>query len=332
MASFRCVSAAALRRLVPMGDAISAIRQVFVEVDGGNIEQPPRLVVRDGRLIVMPAGDRGKQGDAVKIVTVTPENADGGAQTVQGLVLWFDANSGSPMAVMEGASLTALRSGAATGVATDLLAPKLAHTLAMIGVGGQAMDQIRAVCSVRPIRQVRVASRHYSNAQRFVRERAAEFPGTSWMALPTPAEAVEGAEVVCTATLATVPLFSPGDLCADVHINAIGAFRPTMVEIPAEVISGASVVAIDFRDAALEEAGDILAALAVGAIVESDLVELGQLLRQGRVERVGRTIFKSVGIAAQDWAIAALAVQRAATDSKIPSIDLFGEMGRRMKR
>jgi ornithine cyclodeaminase len=127
----------------------------------------------------------------------------------------------------------------------------------------------------------------------------------------TAREALVGADVVCTATRAMEALFDVGDLKPDVHINAVGAYRPDMREIPNEVFRRASVVVIDQVEAALAEAGDLIAAIRAGAVAVGSLIELGTLLAVPQGERTGITVFKSVGIAAQDWSIAELVVRRA---------------------
>lgn len=305
-----------------MADAISAVRDAFIAVERGEIEQPQRLVARDGGLLLMAAGDVRGHGDVVKIISVTPENRTRHIPTVQGLVLWFDTKTGRPSLVIEGSTLTSLRTGAATGVATDLLAHAAASSLAMIGTGAQAMDQIRAVAAVRRITEVKVASRHFANAQEFVSLHSWEVPEATWRAFRRPAEAVAGTDIICCATTAVSPLFGLDDSGPEVHINAIGSYRPNMCELSADVLRAASILAVDLRTAALEEAGDIIQALDAGAISEESLVELGHLLAANNMKRHGRTVFKSVGIAAQDWALANVAAAHALDSTDLPRLDL----------
>ncbi len=306
-----------------MADAITAVRNAFIAVDRGEIEQPQRMVVRGGGLLLMAASDARRHGDAVKILSVTPENRSRGIPTVHGLLLWFDTKTGRPSLLIEGSTLTSLRTGAATGVATDLLASATASRLAVIGTGGQAVDQIRAVAAVRRIAEVRVSSRHFENAQEFVSRHSSEVPAAAWRAFRRPDQAVAGTDIICCATVATTPLFALGDLEPEVHINAIGSYLPNMCELSADVLQAASIVAVDLRTAALEEAGDIIQALAAGAISEDSLLELGHLLVTDNIRRQGRTVFKSVGIAAQDWAVASVAAERALETPDLPQLELI---------
>ena len=305
-----------------MAAAISAVRDAFIAIERGEIEQPQRLVARDGALVLMTAGDVSGGGDVVKILSVTPENRTRQIPTVQGLVLWFDTKTGRPSLVIEGSALTSLRTGAATGVATDLLAHPAASSLAVIGTGAQAMDQIRAVATVRRITEVRVASRQFAHARDFVMLHSSEIPEATWKAFRLPTEAVADSDIICCATTAVAPLFSVHDCGPEVHINAIGSYRANMCELNGDLLRSASILAVDLRSAALEEAGDIIQALDAGAISGDSLVELGHLLVAKNVKRYGRTVFKSVGIAAQDWAIANLAAANASHSTDLPRLDL----------
>jgi ornithine cyclodeaminase len=205
--------------------------------------------------------------------------------------------------------LTALRTGAAAGVATDILAVSDASRLAVIGAGGQSADQVRAVCAVRPIKEVRVAARTAENAERVVNRLRSELPNVNLLAAASNAEAIRSADVVCTVTDATSPLFSSNDLDPNAHVNAMGAFTPAMCELPPELLSSAWVVAIDEIAAAKEEAGDLLQAISAEQLTWDAVVEIGKIRKRGRPD--GRSVFKSVGIAAQDLLVAQLAVTRA---------------------
>jgi ornithine cyclodeaminase len=225
--------------------------------------------------------------------------------------------------LIDGGAVTAVRTGAASGVATDLLARPDARVLAIVGTGGQAADQVDAVCAVRPIEEIRVASRTQASREAFARKLAEQRPGVRVEAAPSARAAVEGADVICCATNATEPLFSRADVGDDVHVNAIGAFTLSMCELGADLLADARVLAVDQVEAALEEAGDLVRAIEAGAIATESLQELGTLLAAGRpVEQGGLTVFKSVGIAAQDWAVTTLARERAAGLPGLQSLEL----------
>jgi ornithine cyclodeaminase len=213
--------------------------------------------------------------------------------------------------VLDGDTVTALRTGAASGVATAELADPDASVLAVIGAGQQAPDQVQAVRAVRPIDTVRIASRTRESANRLAARISAAGDVTVEVCA-TPGEAVAGAGVVCCATSATEPLFPVSSLGPRVHVNAVGSFRPGMRELGSDVLGSASLVAVDQREAAEEEAGELIQAFQDGALAPDALVEIGDVLvRADRARRDGITVFKSVGLAAQDWAIARLAVARA---------------------
>ena len=295
-----------------MRAAIDAVRDGFIAGSAGGIEQPTRLALEGGRALAMLAADRQGIGTVLKAVTVRGGNPGRGLPAVQAVVIWFDGETGTPEAIIDGGTLTALRTGAASGVATDLLASPAAGVLAMIGAGGQAADQVRAVCAVRPIREVRIASRDPMHAAALAARLAGEIEPVRVVARNVPG-ALAGADVVCTATTATRPLFAALDLAPVVHVNAVGAYTEGMCELPAELLAGASVVAVDLIDAALAEAGDLIQAIRVGLLQPERLVEIGTLLARPAAPPGGRTVFKSVGVAAQDWALARLAVDRART-------------------
>jgi ornithine cyclodeaminase len=304
------ISATRLRELVSVRDAISAVRVAFEKVSNGLIEQPTRLVATGGSAVAMLALDSDSRSCIVKGLTIRPENPSAGRPAVQAVVIFFNGRTGTAEAVLDGTSLTALRTGAAAGAATELLAHPNARVLAVIGAGGQCADQIRAVCCVRPISEVRVASRTYRNSVDLVNRLQKEFPEVTFRAVRTNTEAIAGANVICTVTGASQQLFDEDGLAANVHINAMGAFTPTMCELPPDVLRKARVVAVDQMEAAKAEAGDILQAVAGGYVTWTNIVELGTLAKLSG-SAGGWTVFKSVGIGAQDLEVAELAVSRA---------------------
>ncbi len=216
---------------------------------------------------------------------------------------WSDAER-TDHVVADAASVTALRTGAIVGVATDAFAPQEADSLTVIGAGGQAADQFRAVHAVRPLRQLSVVDVDRARAEHLVETLQPELDGVSVSVPPDIATAVSRADIVCCATSATTPLFPLAALPERVHVNAIGAYRPTMRELPDELLADATVI-VDELAGVLEESGEILHALDSGAIREDDLIELGHALSHPPAPSP-RTVFKSVGVAVQDWAIARL--------------------------
>jgi ornithine cyclodeaminase len=298
-----------LRSLVPMADAIEASRTAFAAAARAELSWPPRSSLSRNRVLVMPV-DHVSGSALVKVISLQPDAWTRGLPSVGGTVLWVDGPTGQITAMLDAATLTALRTGAASGLATSLLAPPDSSVLAMLGAGDQAADQVGAVCAVRPIRAVRVFSRRADRRESLCAQLSAAHPGVSFTPTGSSPEAVRGADVVCTATRSEAPLFEAADLAPDAHVNAVGAYTPQMCEVPAEAFGQAAIVVIDQLEAALAEAGDVIQAIDAGQLEQGSLVEIGGLLGGQARPPGGLTIFKSVGIAAQDWALADLVVSR----------------------
>lgn len=317
MGTVRVLSAADVDRAVSMREAIHAVRQAFHALSSGRALVPLRVhaALQEGTALWMPCALEGV-GVGVKAVGVFPGNPTRGLPTIQAAVLLQDAHTGAPLGLVEGASLTALRTGAATGLATDLLARKDACVVALLGCGAQAPRQLEAVCAVRAVTQVRVYCPTATHRERFA-EWAQQQPwlaGASVFAAPSGETAVRGADVVVTATPSREPVFAAEDLSPGAHINAIGAFTPQMREVPAQIVRVARVV-VDSLQAAQAEAGDLIQAAAEGAFDWSRVVEIGRVTEEpslGRQSSDEVTLFKSVGVAVQDVAVGGLALQRAA--------------------
>ena len=277
----RILSAHGTRAALPMEDAIDALKGAF----GSDTDAPQRQLV--GNSFIMPG--RVRQHVAVKVVSTVPGNP-------VGIVAVFDGE-GTPLGLVDGPTLTAIRTGAAAGLATDMLARKRSTVLAMIGAGAMARDQIAAIREVRDVERIVVWSRDLAKAMALARDVGAH-------CAESPDEAVDGADIVTTATPSTTPLFCADVLQAHVHINAIGAFTPEMVEIPPAFVRDAFVVVED-RAAAAQEAGDL-----IQAGKEPDAT-LAQLLTDPFARQHERTLFKSVGIATMDVAAAVRALENA---------------------
>lgn len=278
----RHLTAEDVRAALPMPTAIAAMRDAFSD----DVEFPPRALL--GRSLFMP----GRVGNisGIKVVSTVPGRP-------VGTVIVFDPE-GKPVGIVDGPTLTAIRTGAGAGLATDLLAAPSASTLAMLGAGAMAYDQVEAVRAVRNVDDIRIWSRTAGRAAAL----AQQVPGARPVA--DVAEAVAGADIISTATPALRPLFDSAGVAEAVHINAVGAFTPEMVEIPMALVRRCFRV-VDDLAAAAEEAGDL-----IQAGVEPDAT-MADLLA-GRVEApAGPTMFKSVGIASQDVAAALAALQSA---------------------
>ncbi len=307
------LDAEAIRAAVPMADLLDAVEAAYRDVAQGRDRSPLRshVALDDGDLLLMPGVRSGGRGATVKLVTVMPGNAGHGLPTVQAIIVWFDVATGRPLALLDGPAVTAMRTGAASGVATRLLARPGAGTLAVIGVGAQAEWQVRAVLAARPIRRVLCYARSAETASAFAR-RMADETGVEVAAAPSAEAAVREADVICCATTSTEPVFDAAWVRPGAHVNGIGAFRLGMVEMPPALFARAAVVAVDARSAALAEAGDVVAAIEAGLLSEVDLVEIGSVERSWADGRAADAIsvFKSVGLAIQDVAAAELITRR----------------------
>lgn len=313
MQSIRYIDAGAIREAVPIGDLLDAVEAAYRDVAEGRDRSPLRthVAVEGGDLLLMSGVREGGRGTTVKIVTVMPGNAARGLPTVQAVVTWLDALSGTPLALLDGGTVTAMRTGAASGVATRLLARTDATTLGLIGAGGQAEWQLRAVAAARPIRRVAVHARTPGAREAFAERMAAE-TGLEVTAVADAREAVAEADIVCCATTSSEPVFDAAWLRPGTHVNGIGAFRLGMVELPPQLFARAALVAVDARQAAMAEAGDVVAAIQAGLVKERDLVEIGLVRPDWSATRDPEaiTVFKSVGLAIQDVAAAELIVDR----------------------
>ncbi len=307
----RILSANDVRAAITMPQAIEAMREAFTALSTNRAHVPLRtaLPTPNGTNLFMPAYIDGAPFSAVKVVSVYPNNARFGLPIVQANVLVLDAESGQARALVDGTYLTALRTGAGSGLATDLLARPDATILGVIGAGTQARTQIEAICAVRPIREIRIYSRR--GAHDCAAELAARYPSLTVRAAASAAEALRGADVLVAATTSSTPVIRAEYVSPGAHINGIGSYTPAMQEVAADVVTQARIV-VDSREGCLAEAGDILIPMGKGLLTEASIyAEIGEIaagLKPGRTNDREITFFKSVGNAVQDAAVAARVV------------------------
>jgi len=287
-----------VRRAVPMPAAVDAVREAFLDLAAGRFVVPQRLSFAGATTLVMTACHTPSSTTVVKTLNLAP----GRTPMILGTLVW---NTADGQVVADAVQVTTLRTGAVSGVATDLLAPASASRLALLGTGAQAADQVRAVAAVRPVRSLAVFGRNHLRASALAERLRTEFPEMVVRVAASAADAVADAEVVCCATSSGTPLFDVDDLPERVHVNAIGSYLPSMRELPAELLGSAGCVVVDQVDAALAEAGEVIHAVDGGLLDRDGLLELGPALRRPPTVE-GRTVFKSVGLAVQDWAVARL--------------------------
>jgi len=283
-------------------DLIPVIAQALAALSSGKVVQPVRAVLpvapHRGFFAVMPAyadggAGAGAGGLGAKLVTFYPHNV--GIHTHHALIVMFKAETGEPLAVMDGRLITEMRTAAASAVATQRLARADAAVLAILGSGVQAQSHLAALRHVRSFKEVRVWSPR--NAPAFAQRHGVK-------ATATAKDAVRGADVVVVAASATTPILHGRWLSPGTHVNAIGATRPEWRELDDDLVTTARIF-VDSREAALRESGDVIAA-------RSEVTEIGAVVAgadPGRRSAEELTLFKSVGVAVEDVAAAALVLR-----------------------
>ena len=279
----RVLSARDVRAALDMPAAIEAMRAAFGQLSGGRARVPRRIRVEaeSGVTLVMPGFLEEGAALGAKLVSVFEGNRALGLPAIQGILLLLDGRTGAPLAVLDGIELTALRTGAATGLAGEFLADPKASVLAVFGAGAQARTQVEAVRAVRAVAEVRIVSRSRESAERLARELAAGRRGRGGTpgvrVFEAPAEALRGADLVVAATSSATPVFDGADVERGAHVSSIGAYTPEMREVDAVTVRRARVV-VDARDGALAEAGDLIAPIREGILGPEDVVELGEIV------------------------------------------------------
>ncbi len=328
----RFLSAQDVRRALPMAEAIAGMKAAYASLSTGQAVMPLRshvsIAEHLGTTLIMPAylPDAIAPSLAVKVVSVFPQNAQHGEPVIYGLVLALEAATGRPLAIMEGSALTAIRTGAASGAATDVLARTDTAVAAIFGSGVQARTQLEAICTVRPIQEVRIYSLVRDQAQTLAAELAGQGPIPVHMrVVDTPDEAVRDADVICTATTSRLPVFDGRSLSPGAHVNGVGSYLPIMQEVDVTTVQR-SLVVVDSRTAVLAEAGDLIVPLQNGDIEASHIhAELGEILaglKPGRTSPQQITFFKSVGLAVQDAVAARIVLHNALAANLGTEVDL----------
>jgi alanine dehydrogenase len=317
----KILNAQETRQALPMRETIEAMKTAYAALSSGRAEIPLRTALpiapEEATSLFMPAFVENPEGEnalTIKIVHLFPKNPARGLDFIQAAVMVFDAESGKTLALLEGSTLTAIRTGAASGAATDLLARPDSREVVIFGAGAQGRTQLEAICNVREIEKVWIVDMDKVRAQAFADEMGGRGPiPTDIRIAPDPKIALAKADIVCTATTSRQPVYAVRDLRAGTHVNGVGSYTLEMVENPPEMVVGASVF-IDERQAILAEAGEIVRAIRDLGFDEKGMAELGQVAlgkAAGRQSSEEITFFKSVGVAVQDAMAAQLALQNA---------------------
>ena len=315
------LTAEEVRLALPMKEAIEAMKNAYASLSSGTAVVPlrTRLSLPDSEALslFMPAyvDSEEDRALAVKVVSLFPTNPSRGLPYIQAAVLVFDPETGRAIALLEGGSLTAIRTGAAGGAAIDLLARQESKVVAIFGAGAQGRTQLEAACTARKIETAFIYDANPDKAQAFATEMNGKGPITRDIRVAGSAkEAVEYADIICTATTSLRPVFQDKHIKPGTHISAVGSYRPDMQEIPAETVQRARIF-VDSRSASLEEAGDLIQPMQARLFDESHICgELGDVVLgriPGRQSPDDITYFKSVGIAVQDAMAAQVALKNA---------------------
>lgn len=295
-----------IAKLLPMSECIEVMEKMFRSLAAGECLQPLRNIMRlpggKGVLGMMPgyADKLGIMG--IKVITVFHDNSEVGLPSHQGVVMLFDAKNGQPLMLFDALEITAIRTAAASAVATKLLSRKDSSTLAIIGSGEQAKRHIEAILLVRKINQINIWSRKEENAKDLTEKTSAQYnlPVTRCSEVK---EAVEHAEIICTVTASKEPMVK-GDWITDgTHINAVGSSTPVARELDTSLIIKSKLFA-DCYESIYNEAGDFLIPKKEGLVTNDHVkAEIGEVLtgaKRGRENNEEITVFKSLGIAAED--------------------------------
>ncbi|NHJ40204.1 MAG: hypothetical protein FK731_09250 [Asgard group archaeon] len=301
----RVFSAKDVKKALSMRKAIEIMKEAFIQISNNQAIIPSRIHLSipeyNGDSLIMPIYMPSSKRIGLKLITIFDDNISKNLPLIHALVLIFNSTNGQPLAIMDGSYLTALRTGAGSGLATDILARKNSKVVAIFGAGIQGRTQLEAVYSVRTIEKTIIFDTNIDKANIFAKEMSDNL--ATDIEIGKSANELQEADIICTATNAQTPVFSDENLKLGVHINAIGSYKPHIREIPTETMYRARIF-VDHKDSCLSEAGDIIIPIKEGKINENSIIaELGELIlekKSGRKSDKEITVFKSVGNAIQD--------------------------------
>ena len=306
----RILSGAQVAQLVGVADLIEPIAAAMVEVSRGNVEMPLRSMVKlpgANHMGIMGGHLGTPAGHGVKVLSLYPDNPRHGRSSHSGLFLLFDGETGLPVLCMDAAVLTAIRTAASTAVASRVLARRDSRVLAILGLGEQAHSHIAAMRAVHPIERIVAWGRDRAKLEAFGHENGVEIAASA-------AEAVQGADIIVTATPAREPFLSLAMLSPGQHVNAVGASVAFMQEMAADIVAGTRFVT-DYRPSLEPQAAEVIAARKAGLIAaDHDIPEIGEVIagsKPGRRSDSEVTVYRSLGISAQDLAAAHAILTRA---------------------
>jgi len=325
----RLIARSEVERLLPVGACVAVMRRAMTETSARNVLLPIRQFMpipgATGKLAIMPGAMNDPHCFGIKLVCKYDRPHGGPLGSHVGMVMLFDSLMGVPLAMIEGSSLTAIRTSAASALATDVLARKDARRLAILGNGEQAARHIHAMRAVRDIDHVAVWGRDPARAAEFAAAMAAE-TGLHVVSAASANEAVAGAHIVCTTTAAKEPVLCGAALEPGMHVNLVGSAVPATAEVDALAVQRSRFY-VDYRDAAIAAAGELLKAIEADVVGENHIIgEIGEVLLgriDGRQTDQDITLYKSLGVASQDLAAAYAVWESAENENAGQSYDLL---------
>lgn len=306
-----------LKSILTMPAAIDLVDKAMITTSKGGATLPLRTAMpldAPNMLGSMPGALSDPPCFGTKLISLYPGNPEHGHSSHLGLMVLFEREFGTPTALMDAGILTAMRTAAASAVATRALARQDATVLAIIGTGEQALFHVASITAVRDITELRLAGRTPERAQEFAQKVSRKYPDLKVVASKNAQEAVRGADIVCTVTSSRETVLQGAWIDAGTHVNAVGASIPIMREIDEDMVVQASLF-VDYRPSVLVQAKDVIEAIKAGKITEDHIVaEIGEVLdgkSRGRETAEEITLYRSMGVAAQDLICAHFVMEQA---------------------
>jgi ornithine cyclodeaminase/alanine dehydrogenase len=301
-----------------MPEAIDAMEQAFIDLSSGKSDVPHRYVNSFSNdtltLLMKPVYNSESNKAAIKIITQKTKGSMGNIPAIVGLVMVLDAITGEVLTIMDGEFLTALRTGAASGLATQYFAKKDAHSVAIFGCGSQGKTQLEAVLAVRDISKIWLFDKNLDHAKSlklYIADKT-----DALINIGNSLDALKSCDIICTATNSQKPLFQLSDIAVGTHINAIGSFKPNMQEIDPQILKNA-LIFVDQMESCLAESGDLIDPLKKNIFSKEHITgEIGDFALgniNGRANEEDITVFKSVGVAIQDFVVAVKVYEKSLT-------------------
>jgi ornithine cyclodeaminase len=323
--TLRVISRDMVRDNLDFPACMTVVREAMIALSAGEGVNVPRQIVglAKSRAFGVMAGGLGDSAPfGAKLVSVYPENFELGLQSHQGIVALFDPESGAPVAIVHAGEITAIRTAAASAVATQRLARADASTLAVLGYGEQAEAHVHAIATIRPISALTIWGRDPARREHFARH-IAEATGLSCRTAPDVRSAVAEADIICTTTAADEPILAGAWVAPGTHVNVVGSSRAGPAEVDSVLVLRSRYF-VDYRPSVLAQGSEFLRAKAAGLIGDDHIqAEIGEVLaatKPGRRDNQEITVYKSLGHIAQDLASAWHVYDRISRASELPAL------------